>query len=101
LRQLGNDMKRPQKNPRLVARAEEKMREAPSCRSIADAMASKAASYIHIAPPEHRDAVMASIAEGFRDACQEHGIPIEAGDMAYYVEVVTAKAAEMRKMRPD
>jgi DNA-binding LacI/PurR family transcriptional regulator len=77
------------------------MREAPSCRSIADAMASKAASYIHIAPPEHRDAVMASIAEGFRDACQEHGIPIEAGDIAYYVEVVTAKAAEMRKMRPD
>jgi hypothetical protein len=25
----------------------------------------------------------------------DHGIPIDAGDMAYYVNVVTAKVAEM------
>jgi hypothetical protein len=31
----------------------------------------------------------------FREACLEHGIPIEDGDMAYYVKVVTAKVAEM------
>jgi len=37
----------------------------------------------------------ASVAAGFRDACVEHGIPIDAGDMAYYVNVVTAKVAEM------
>jgi hypothetical protein len=38
---------------------------------------------------------IASAAAGFRDACIEHGVPIEAGDMAYYVKVVTAKVAEM------
>ena len=36
-------------------------------------------------------------AEGFRDACIEHGIPIEPGDLAYYVRIVAAKVAEMSK----
>jgi hypothetical protein len=58
-------------------------------------MAANAASYVLIAPAEHRDAATASVAEGFRDACVDHGIPIEGGDMAYYVKVVTAKVAEM------
>ena len=71
------------------------MSDIPNARSIADAMAENAASYVLIAPSEHRDAATASVAEGFRDACTEHGIPIEAGDMAYYVKVVTAKVAEM------
>jgi hypothetical protein len=71
------------------------MSDIPSARSIADAMAANAASYVLIVPPEHRDAATAGVAEGFRDACMEHGIPIEAGDMAYYVKVVTAKVAEM------
>jgi hypothetical protein len=35
------------------------------------------------------------VAEGFRDACIEYGIPIEPGDLAYYVKVVAAKVAEM------
>ena len=67
----------------------------PSARSIADAMAANAAGYVVIVPSEFRDAATASVAEGFRDACVEHGISIEAGDMAYYVGVVTAKVAEM------
>jgi hypothetical protein len=74
------------------------MSDIPNARSIADAMAENAASYVLIAPSEHRDAATASVAEGFRDACTEHGIPIQAGDMAYYVnyvKVVTAKVAEM------
>jgi hypothetical protein len=71
------------------------MSGAANVRSIADAMAANAASYVLIAPFEHRDAVTASVAEGFRDACVEHGIPINAGDVAYYVKVVTAKVAEM------
>jgi len=71
------------------------MSEIPDARSIADAMAANAAGYVLIAPSEHRDAVTASVAEGFRDACIDHGIPIDAGDMAYYVKVVTAKVAEM------
>ena len=71
------------------------MSDIPNARSIADALAENAASYVLIAPSEHRDAATASVAEGFRDACTEHGIPIEAGDMAYYVKVVTAKVAEM------
>jgi len=71
------------------------MSEIPDARSIADAMAANAAGYVLIAPSEHRDAATASVAEGFRDACIDHGIPIDAGDMAYYVKVVTAKVAEM------
>ena len=71
------------------------MSDIPNARSIADAMAENAASYVLIAPSEHRDAATASVAEGFRDACIDHGIPIDAGDMAYYVKVVTAKVAEM------
>jgi hypothetical protein len=31
----------------------------------------------------------------YRDACIEHGIPVEAEDTAYYVKLVTAKVAEM------
>jgi hypothetical protein len=54
----------------------------PNARSIADAMAENAAGYVLIAPYEHR-AATASVAEGFRDACTDHGIPIDAGDMAY------------------
>jgi hypothetical protein len=46
-------------------------------------------------PPDRRDAAIASVAAGFRDACIEHGMPVEAEDMAYYVKVVTAKVAEM------
>ena len=71
------------------------MSDVPNARSIADAMAENAAGYVLIAPSEHRDAATASVAEGFRDACTEHGIPIQAGDMAYYVKIVTAKVAEM------
>jgi hypothetical protein len=71
------------------------MSGAANARSIADVMAANAASYVLIAPPEHRDAATAGVAEGFRDACVEHGIPIKSGDMAYYVKVVTAKVAEM------
>jgi hypothetical protein len=67
----------------------------PNARSIADAMAANAAGYVLIVPSEYRDAATASVAEGFRDACIEHGVPLEAGDMAYYVKVVTAKVAEM------
>jgi hypothetical protein len=67
----------------------------PNARSIADAMAANAASYVLIAPPDRRDAAIASVAAGFRDACIEHGIPVEAEDMAFYVKVVTAKVAEM------
>jgi hypothetical protein len=71
------------------------MSDTPNARSIADAMAENAAGYVLIAPSEQREAATASVAEGFRDACLEHGIPIEDGDMAYYVKVVTAKVAEM------
>ena len=67
----------------------------PDCRSIADAMAGNAASYVLMVPPEHRDDATASAAEGFRDACIAYGIPIEPGDLAYYVKVVAAKVAEM------
>jgi len=69
----------------------------PDCRSIADAMAVKAASYVLLTPPEQRDDATASCTEGFRDACIEHGIPIEPGDLAYYVRIVAAKVAEMSK----
>ena len=47
-----------------------------------------------MAPPEHSDEATASVVEGFRDACIEYGIPIEPGDLAYYVTVVAAKVAE-------
>jgi hypothetical protein len=67
----------------------------PNARSIANAMAANAASYVLITPPDRHDDAIASVAAGFRDACIEHGVPIEAGDMAYYVKVVTAKVAEM------
>jgi hypothetical protein len=67
----------------------------PDCRSIADAMAGNAASYVLMVPPEHRDDPTASAAEGFRDACIAYGIPIKPGDLAYYVKIVAAKVAEM------
>jgi hypothetical protein len=71
------------------------MSEIPDARSIADAMAANGAGYVLIVPSEHRDAATASVAEGFRDACLDHGVPIDAGDLAYYVKIVTAKVAEM------
>jgi len=58
-------------------------------------MARNGASYVLLAPPELRDDVIASCAEGFRDACIEYGVMVEPGDLAYYVRVVTAKVAEM------
>ncbi len=67
----------------------------PDCRSIADAMAETAASYVLMAPPEERDGVTASVTEAFRDACIEYGISVEPGDLGYYVKIVTAKVAEM------
>jgi hypothetical protein len=67
----------------------------PDCRSIADAMADNAASLVLLAPPEQRDGAIASCTEGFRDACIEHGISVEPGDLAYYVKIVTAKVAEL------
>jgi len=66
-----------------------------NARSIVDAMASNAAGYVLIVPSEHRDGATASVTEGFRDACLDHGIPIDAGDLAYYLKIVTAKVAEM------
>jgi hypothetical protein len=54
----------------------------PNARSIANAMAANAASYVLITPPDRHDDAIASVAAGFRDACIEHGVPIEAGDMA-------------------
>ena len=45
-------------------------------------MAGNAASYVLMAPPEYRGDATASVAEGFRDACIEYGIPIEPGDLA-------------------
>ena len=44
---------------------------------------------------------MASLVEGFRDACLEYGIPIEPGDLAYYIKVVTAKVREMEAVGAD
>ena len=76
-------------------------RQKPSCRSIADAMADDAAGYAHLAPPEKRDEVIASLVEGFRDGCIEYGIPIEPGDLAYYIKVVTAKVREIAAVRVD
>jgi hypothetical protein len=35
-------------------------------------MAANAASYVLIAPPDRRDAAIASVAAGFRDACARH-----------------------------
>src|SRR6266576_1217397 len=49
-------------------RGSEPLMPKPDCRSIADAMASNAASYVFMAPPVHRDEATASVAEGFRDA---------------------------------
>ena len=52
-----------------------------------------------VAPAEYKDDdATASAAEGLRDACIEYGIPIEPGDVAYYVNTVTAKCAQ--KFRP-
>ena len=73
----------------------------PTCRSIADGMAANAASYVLPTPPEQRDDVVASLVEGFRDACIEYGIPIEPGDLAYYIKVVTAKVREMAALGAD
>ena len=67
----------------------------PNARSIADAMAANAAGYVLIAPPDRRDAAIASVAAGFRDACIEYSVPLEADDVAYYMKVVTAKVAQM------
>jgi hypothetical protein len=70
-------------------------KQKPSCRSIADALADDAACHTLLTPPEQRDDVIASLVEGFRDGCLEYDIPIEPGDLAYYVKVVTAKVREM------
>ena len=64
-------------------------------------MADDAAGYVHLAPPEKRDEVIASLVEGFRDGCIEYGIPIEPGDLAYYIKVVTAKVREMEAVGAD
>jgi len=69
--------------------------EVPNARSVADALAANAAGYVLLASSEDRDDATASVAEGFRDACIDHGIPIDGGDLAYYVKIVTAKVAEM------
>jgi hypothetical protein len=75
------------------------MSRIPDARSIADAISENAAGYVLISPWQYRDAATSSVAESFRDACIDHGIPIDAGDMAYYVKVVTAKVAEMAGIR--
>jgi hypothetical protein len=62
---------------------------------MADAMAGVAANDVATAPPKARDAAVAGAAAAFRDACDEHGVPIEIGDIVYYLKVVAAKAAEM------
>jgi hypothetical protein len=69
--------------------------EVLNARSVADALAANAAVYVLLASSEDRDDATASVAEGFRDACTDHGIPIDGGDLAYYVKIVTAKVAEM------
>jgi hypothetical protein len=76
-------------------------KQKPSLRSIADAMADDAASYALLAPPEQRDDVIASLVEGFRDACIEYGIPIEPGDLSYYIKVVSAKVRELLAVGAD
>ena len=63
-------------------------------------MASNAASYVIMAPPDKRDDAIASCTEGFRDACVEYGIPVEPGDLAYYVKIVTAKVAATNVQSP-
>jgi hypothetical protein len=70
-------------------------KQKPSCQSIANAMADDAAGYALLAPPEQRDDVIASLVEGFRDGCLEYEIPIEPGDLVYYIKIVTAKIREM------
>jgi hypothetical protein len=67
----------------------------PNARSVADALAANAAGYLLLTSFEYRNAATASVAEGFWAACIDHGIPIDAGDLAYYVKIVTAKVAEM------
>jgi hypothetical protein len=62
--------------------------EIPNARSVADALAASAAGYVLIAPSQYRDAATASVALGFQDACLAHGIPIDAGDLAYYVKII-------------
>ena len=69
--------------------------EVPNARSVADALAANAAGYVLLASSEDRDHATASVAEGFRDACIDHGIPINGGDLAYYVKIGTVKVAEM------
>jgi hypothetical protein len=72
-----------------------KMSAILNARSIADAMAANAADDVLIAPLDRRDAAVTIVAEGSRNACIEHGIPVEAQDTAYYVKLVTARVAEM------
>jgi hypothetical protein len=72
-----------------------KMSAILNARSIADAMAANAADDVLIAPLDGRDAAVTIVAEGSRNACIEHGIPVEAQDTAYYVKLVTARVAEM------
>jgi hypothetical protein len=45
--------------------------------------------------------VIACLVEGFRDGCLEYGIPIEPGDLAYYMKVITAKLREVEAVGAD
>ena len=71
------------------------MRPKTDCRSIANATADNAVSFVLLADPEQRDDAIASCAEGFRDACIQYGVSVEPGDLAYYVRIVSAKVAEI------
>jgi DNA-binding LacI/PurR family transcriptional regulator len=67
----------------------------PNAQSIADYLAEAGAGFVLIAPADCRDDVIDSLAEGFRDACIEHGIQIKDEDVAYYVKVVMGKVREL------
>jgi hypothetical protein len=71
------------------------MSEPPNAQLIADDLAEAGAGYVLIAPADSRDEVLDSLAEGFRDACIEHGIQVNDEDVAYYVKVVMANVREL------
>lgn len=66
------------------------MSEASKARRIANAMAADAASYIVKAPPDQREAALLGAIWGFRDACNERGVPVDHGDLTYYGGIITA-----------